>query len=1043
MNPRTQSYNLLGVTRSKAKMFEFDIPERYHLELTRNPSELLSLTIGLIGDYGKIKKSELTESVVTNYIKNLVFSAQFFDSYVETRLDDKNSNYFLLIGAASYYLADLQGNARVLSSKIVSSELDLGSEGLEHLLYNILNDSLKSYSASHTQNTFPSNINDFQAQLISFYNSGNNSKQVFKALDYLCQSIYESGTDRQLLFVDVIRAVVKKSIYNSSWMSLQRYTNINKDKWSSTIQNGDFIKEFWPSQKLLGEKGIYKGKSAVIQMPTSAGKTKSLEIIIRSSFYSERTKMAVIVAPFRALCSEIKNSLQDTFKNENIDVDEPSDALQNDFSFIEEFDFVESNLVLVLTPEKFIYIIRNSPELVQKIGLLIYDEGHQFDNGIRGVTYELLLSSLKNMVKEDTQVILISAVINNASAIGDWLIEKDKEIISGVDLLPTHRTVSFANWTTRLGRLQYINRDNANNVDFYVPRVIEQTTFPLRGRERNQRMFPEKNDGKSIALYLALKLVKNGAVAIFCGSKLTVKSISEKVLDITERGFETGKPLISSNIEEVEKLTYLHQKHLGDDHYMTRCSRIGIYSHSGFTSEGLRLAIEYAMQEDKIKFVICTSTLAQGVNLPIKYLMITSFYQADSKIKTRDFHNLIGRAGRAGMHTEGSIIFTDTELFDKRNNNREKWKWENAIDMLDPVNSEPCGSTLLTIFEPLYSDDKNYSVALSPLELVSAYLDSPEAIRKLPKDFAEEHSDSNFSVNGLKKQLDNKLDIIAAIESYLMAYWIDFGLGTDSDKIEKVAMGTLAYSISDNNQKEQLKELFKVLADNISKKVTSDEKRISFGRTLLGVEDILQIEAWTLENIDKLLVSKTDEELFEVLWTILYEKAPVSIKKLTPDNSAFELTNHWLKGYTFNELLASLSENVKYKAGRQRRTVTIEHIIDICHNTYSYGLTLIIGAVSEVIRLMGNTENDNILEKMDLIQKMMKYGLPNKLSISFYELGFADRIVALELARKFDYFSYYRTELKDNLKANKSEVEAFLSLYPSYFTAVNNIICNE
>ncbi|WP_165389557.1 DEAD/DEAH box helicase [Ancylomarina subtilis] len=1041
MNPRTQSYNLLGVTRSKAKMFEFDIPERYHLELTRNPSELLSLTIGLIGDYGKIKKSELTESIVKNYMKNLIFSAQFFDSFVETRLDDKNSNYFLLIGAASYYLADFQGNAKVLSNKIVESELDLGCEGLEHLLYNILNDSLESYSVS--KSAFFSIINDFKAQLISFFTSGNNRKQILETLDNLCHLIYEGGTDRQLLLVDILRAVVKKSLYNSSWSSLQRYTNINKDKWSSTIQNGDFIKEFWPSQKLLGEKGIYKGKSAVIQMPTSAGKTKSLEIIIRSSFYSGRTKMAVIVAPFRALCSEIKNSLQDTFKNENINIDEPSDALQNDFSFIEDFDFEESNLVLVLTPEKFIYIIRNSPELVQQIGLLIYDEGHQFDNGIRGVTYELLLSSLKNKVKEDTQVILISAVINNASAIGDWLIERDKEIITGFDLLPTYRTVSFANWTTRLGRLQYVHSDNANKVEFYVPRVIEQTTFPLRGRERNQRMFPEKNDGKSIALYLALKLVKNGAVAIFCGSKLSVKSISEKVLDITERGFDTGKPILASSMDEVEKLTYLHQKHLGNDHYMTRCSKLGIYSHSGFTSEGLRLAIEFAMQEDKIKFVICTSTLAQGVNLPIRYLMITSFYQADSKIKTRDFHNLIGRAGRAGMHTEGSIIFTDTELFDKRNNNREKWKWENAIDMLDPVNSEPCGSTLLTIFEPLYSDDKNYSVAISPLELVSAYVDSPEAIHKLPKDFAEEHSESNFSVNGLNKQLSNKLDIIAAIESYLMAYWIDFGLGTDSDIIEKVAMGTLAYSISDDKQKEQLKELFRVLAENISKKVTSDEKRISFGRTLLGVEDILQIEAWTFENIDKLIESETDDELFEVLWTILYEKAPVSIKKLTPADSAFELTNHWLKGYTFNELLASISANVKYKAGKQRRTVTMEHIIDICHNTYSFGLTLIIGAISEVIKLMKNDEYDNILKKLDLIQKMMKYGLPSRLSISLYELGFADRVVASELASKFDYFSYYRTELKDNLKANKSEVEAFLSKYPSYFTAVNNIICNE
>ena len=65
------------------------------------------------------------------------------------------------------------------------------------------------------------------------------------------------------------------------------------------------------------------------------------------------------------------------------------------------------------------------------------------------------------------------------------------------------------------------------------------------------------------------------------------------------------------------------------------------------------------MKEGLVRFVVCTSTLAQGVNLPIRYLIVTSVYQGKEQIKVRDFHNLIGRAGRAGMHTEGSILFAD------------------------------------------------------------------------------------------------------------------------------------------------------------------------------------------------------------------------------------------------------------------------------------------------------------------------------------------------------------------------------------------------
>lgn len=71
------------------------------------------------------------------------------------------------------------------------------------------------------------------------------------------------------------------------------------------------------------------------------------------------------------------------------------------------------------------------------------------------------------------------------------------------------------------------------------------------------------------------------------------------------------------------------------------------------------------MQHGLCKFVICTSTLAQGVNLPIRYLIITSLYQGAEKIKVRDFHNLIGRVGRSGMHTEGSIIFADPAIYDR------------------------------------------------------------------------------------------------------------------------------------------------------------------------------------------------------------------------------------------------------------------------------------------------------------------------------------------------------------------------------------------
>ena len=106
------------------------------------------------------------------------------------------------------------------------------------------------------------------------------------------------------------------------------------------------------------------------------------------------------------------------------------------------------------------------------------------------------------------------------------------------------------------------------------------------------------------------------------------------------------------------------------------------------------------MKEGLTKFVVCTSTLAQGVNFPLKYLIVTSTRQGRDQILVRDFHNLIGRAGRAGMHTEGSVIFSSPSIFDQRLQFRGRWTWNGAIELLDARNSEPSRSSILALFDP-------------------------------------------------------------------------------------------------------------------------------------------------------------------------------------------------------------------------------------------------------------------------------------------------------------------------------------------------------
>ena len=148
-------------------------------------------------------------------------------------------------------------------------------------------------------------------------------------------------------------------------------------------------------------------------------------------------------------------------------------------------------------------------------------------------------------------------------------------------------------------------------------------------------------------------------------------------------------------------------------------------------------------------------------NFLIGYLFVTSFYQAGEQIKVRDFQNLIGRSGRSDKHTEGTIIFS-YPVFDNKNNGL--WRWEQARLLLDPENSEPCASVLYSIFNDLNSDDKKYSFSLEPFELIEATYKGDGALTAILESIVAQHSDKQFTIDGLQKQVAGKIYLIAVIE---------------------------------------------------------------------------------------------------------------------------------------------------------------------------------------------------------------------------------------------------------------------------------------
>ena len=1040
MRPEQKSQTLLGVTRAKAKMLEYGVPEKYHIKIIQDPAKLFTLSIGILGDLAACSnRNNISPEELAELRQCLHFSAHFFDAYLQSKLNKELDPYLILLGSASYYLCDLPGSSKVLAKRIAKNCPAIGGEDLENLLLWLLQDDF-STCFDGSGGPFGKYIDSISRYLHQYFEDGTNVENLFDSSERLRQTVYEIGTPRQLLLGDVASAVVRKKYQNSSWRALPEYSGLASDQWLHALQKKSFIKELWPAQHLLGQLGVLRGKSAVVQMPTSAGKTKATELIIRSAFLAGRTSLGIIVAPFRALCHEIKNSLFSAFQNEPIKVDELSDVLQTDFEIAE---LLGSKQILVVTPEKLLYVLRHAPELAANVGLLIFDEGHQFDSGTRGITYELLLTSLRSMLTEGTQKILISAVISNAQAVGEWLNGTESEIVAGTNLTPTFRSVGFASWLDQLGRIEFVSNDDAEKGEFFVPRVIERFQLQRKPRETKDRVFPAESDGQAIALFLGFKLVANGSVAIFCGRKTTAAGLCKKAVDTFERGIPLPLPAEFSDLEEMRRLHYLHEQNLGADATATKSAQLGIFSHHGNTPHGIRLAVEHAMREELIRFVVCTSTLAQGVNLPIRYLIVTSVYQGSERIKVRDFHNLIGRAGRAGMHTEGSVLFADPVVYDKRKDSNGKWRWQQVKDLLEPGNSEPCVSNLLSFFEPFKIGDGRYPIPMDAMDFAIFYINAPEEIMSILQTIAALHAEKNFSKDGIERQILWKISLISAIESFLMSNWdTNSDTANDEDSV-RLAEETLAYFLADDEKREHIRDLFKLLAQNISRKVSDAERRKVYGRTLYGLRDAQEIDGWVQANINQLSSASTGDEILDAVWPVLAKHIHNPIfNKCDKPAMLKEITREWMKGKPFNELLDLLQrEKAKLIRGTRHGQFKIDHVVEICESGLAYDGALLIGAISEVIELVEQDEIGDLVSSLQLFQKMLKYGLPTNATITLYELGFSDRSIALDLASSLGLADEQRKGVIRALKRSKEQVLAVMEKYPNYFLErVNEIL---
>ncbi len=1023
-------------TRAAAKENELDVPNELRARRDIDIQELFPTAIACIADLSAdIVRGVVKKDIVSDVKSQLYFASKFFDSFLEISSIDKEDEFLLLIGSAAYYLCDQIGSSNVLASKLDISWFDESNGKLEVLLGLLLQNVANIEVVVSNDNEYSEYIAEFSTEYLSVINQGNdlNTEWIQKFRHY----VYDIGSDRDVLLIDCLLAIfILKSKY-SIFKMLPENSSLTKEILIPIVSVGNFMRELWPAQRYMCDLGLFNGKSGVIQMPTGAGKTKSISLAIFSEFNSEKTKLSIVVAPFRALCREISRDLERDFKfDKDIHIRELSDLMQIDY-ILEDILSPTAKTIVITTPEKLMFLLRQDNNILSNAGQIIFDEGHLFDDESRGANYELLIATILGGIKSSAQKILISAIIPNAAEINKWFTQGEGVSFNGQDIATVEKLPAILNWEKSNGKefcyLYYLDKNDLDNIDFFVPRIIELIELKKMPGERKTRYFPDVDFGKhvcktknDVALACLFRLIGAANSAIFCGTKTSANKILKRIIELDERAYDVEKLMSRADPDEIKCITYLISKNYGEDSIYYKAAALGAFVHHRGISDGIKVAVEYALRNSKITNVICTSTLAQGVNLPIKYLIVSNIYQGREKISVRDFHNLIGRTGRSGMFTEGTIVFSDSFAYNHKKNH---WKWEQYKQLFDGKNSEDCYSRLMYLCCNLYFGEQKYNF----YEPILKYYNDRENLEKRIANIIEkkkengEHEESEF----LNETWIYILSILGSIESFVAQYSIESEEYEWPALLQSILENTLAYALVTDEEKEKLRIIVDTIHTYIISRFPISLDRRVFSQSLLSSTKFISLQENVKNNIN--ILDYSEKELVIWLINLIEEYADIKImKKIDDKESIYLIAELWINGLSYFEVLESVKKGgcTIFRYGKQQ-DVQMEDIVEICDNEFGYSATLIINGVCGIL-MDENEEIVKLVDKMQYIGKMLKYGTRNQTSIFIYEVGFNDRFLANEIKNIIGD----KLNKKDVIKAIKylnNSIAELLKEYPSVF----------
>lgn len=454
-------------------------------------------------------------------------------------------------------------------------------------------------------------------------------------------------------------------------------------------------------------QALESGKGVLVAAPTGAGKTIvgefAVDLVINSGgkcFYT---------TPIKALSNQKFQELSAKYGESKIGL------LTGDISINSEAQIV------VMTTEVLRNMIYSNSTTISDLKYVVMDEVHYLADKFRGAVWEEILIHLSEAV----QVISLSATVSNAEEFGEWLqtVRGDTEVIvSEIRPVPLYQHVLFGN------RLIDLFGDN-QKLNPELTRLERDTYRQVRGNWRDKPRGPkplmrseiiEKLDRESLLPAITFIFSRNNCDAavrqcLAAGIRLTNSEERKEIRATIARNMK--------NLAEDDLVV------LGYYEWADALER-GIAAHHAGLLPAFKVTVEELFQKGFVKAVFATETLALGINMPARTVVLEKLSKWNGEghvaISPGEYTQLTGRAGRRGIDIEGNAVIL----------------WNNDLD------STSVGGLASTRTYPLKSSFKpTYNMSIN---LISQF-GSSRARTSLESSLAQFQADK--AVVGLAKQI--------------------------------------------------------------------------------------------------------------------------------------------------------------------------------------------------------------------------------------------------------------------------------------------------